>query len=224
MCSDFVATTHPKFLTWISFFSEFSWKDTSLTHIFQVHVLYTLFQKKSTFNLSILPGTPGSLTLTYGLDDFVKSSWKWLEKNRIYNPRFTGIHSSPKERQLQKCCVSFGKECTVQDYNFWFLILSIYYFTKSFISSVIFWRTSFYELNLFLFLIRWQWLLLLLLLHGIVLLLSYWHFLADYPWCLKLPIYQKWKLSIMRPNDKEIRGYSLDWIWYLLINIERNWI
>ena len=29
----------------------------------------------------------------------------------MYNPRFTGIHSSPKERQLQKCCVSFLKEC-----------------------------------------------------------------------------------------------------------------
>ena len=27
------------------------------------------------------------------------------------NPRFTGIHSSPKERQLPKCCVSFEKEC-----------------------------------------------------------------------------------------------------------------
>ncbi len=30
----------------------------------------------------------------------------------MYNPRFTGVHSSPKERQLQKCCVSFGKECS----------------------------------------------------------------------------------------------------------------
>ncbi len=29
----------------------------------------------------------------------------------MYNPRFTGIHSSPKERQLLKCCVSFEKEC-----------------------------------------------------------------------------------------------------------------
>ncbi len=28
------------------------------------------------------------------------------------SPRFTGIHSSPKERQLRKCCVSFEKECT----------------------------------------------------------------------------------------------------------------
>ncbi len=30
-------------------------------------------------------------------------------------PKETGIHSSPKERQLQKCCVSFGKECM----NWW---------------------------------------------------------------------------------------------------------
>ncbi len=29
----------------------------------------------------------------------------------MHNPRFTCIHSSPKETQLQKCCVSFGKEC-----------------------------------------------------------------------------------------------------------------
>ncbi len=27
----------------------------------------------------------------------------------LHNPRFTGIHSSPKERQLQKSCVSFGQ-------------------------------------------------------------------------------------------------------------------
>ncbi len=31
----------------------------------------------------------------------------------MHNPRFTGIHSSPKETQLQECCVSFGKECRI---------------------------------------------------------------------------------------------------------------
>ena len=31
--------------------------------------------------------------------------------NPTYNLRFTGIHSSTKERQLPKCCVSFEKEC-----------------------------------------------------------------------------------------------------------------
>ncbi len=37
---------------------------------------YTLLQKKVTFNLSISPGAPRSLTLTCGLDDFVKRSWE----------------------------------------------------------------------------------------------------------------------------------------------------
>ncbi len=30
----------------------------------------------------------------------------------MHNPIFTGVHSSPKETQLQKCCASFGKECS----------------------------------------------------------------------------------------------------------------
>ena len=29
-----------------------------------------------------------------------------------FGPKFTGLHSYPKERQLQKSCVSFGQECT----------------------------------------------------------------------------------------------------------------
>ncbi len=33
----------------------------------------------------------------------------------MYNPSFTGTHSSPKERHLQKCCVSFGKECNISN-------------------------------------------------------------------------------------------------------------
>ena len=39
---------------------------------------YTLHQKKVTFNLSISPGAPVSLTLTYGLDDYVKWSWEYM--------------------------------------------------------------------------------------------------------------------------------------------------
>ncbi len=35
----------------------------------------------------------------------------------MYNQGFTGIHSSPKERQLQKSCVSFGKECKKHSHN-----------------------------------------------------------------------------------------------------------
>ncbi len=50
----------------------------------------------------------------------VRVMWPWIMGNlhigffveMMYNPRFTGIHSSPKERQLPKCCVSFDKECT----------------------------------------------------------------------------------------------------------------
>ncbi len=40
--------------------------------------------------------------------------WQVVTMNIVemmYNPGFTGIHSSPKERQLPKCCVSFEKEC-----------------------------------------------------------------------------------------------------------------
>ncbi len=32
----------------------------------------------------------------------------------MYNPRFTGIHYSPKEMRLPKSCISFGKECIVE--------------------------------------------------------------------------------------------------------------
>ncbi len=43
--------------------------------------------------------------------------WPWHRvfmsiAKMVYNSSFTGIHSSPKERHLQKCCVSFGKECS----------------------------------------------------------------------------------------------------------------
>ena len=31
----------------------------------------------------------------------------------IYNPRVTGIESSPKEMQPYECCVSFGNDCSI---------------------------------------------------------------------------------------------------------------
>ncbi len=54
-------------------------------------ISHTLFEKKCNFK----PGAPGSLTST-----------RWC-----MTPIFTGIHSSPKERQLQKFCFSYQKEC-----------------------------------------------------------------------------------------------------------------
>ncbi len=35
-----------------------------------------------------------------------------------HNPRYTGINSSSKERQLKEKCVSIGKECTAKDLAF----------------------------------------------------------------------------------------------------------
>ncbi len=32
-----------------------------------------------------------------------------------FGPKFTDLHSSPKDWQLQKSCVSFGEECTGKD-------------------------------------------------------------------------------------------------------------
>ncbi len=34
-----------------------------------------------------------------------------------FGPKLTDLHSSPKERQLQKSCVSFGEECRVPDFH-----------------------------------------------------------------------------------------------------------
>ena len=61
--------------------------------------IYTHSQKERNFSSWIFTGAQvqGHVTLDHG-----KSA---------YNPRFTGIHSSPKERQLPNCCVSFEKEC-----------------------------------------------------------------------------------------------------------------
>ncbi len=46
---------------------------------------------------------PWFQTLIQGDVDFVKWS---------FGLKLNGAHSSPKERQLQKSCVSFGEECT----------------------------------------------------------------------------------------------------------------
>ncbi len=35
-----------------------------------------------------------------------------------FGQKFTDLHSSAKERQLQKSCVSFGEECTFRDMNY----------------------------------------------------------------------------------------------------------
>ncbi len=41
--------------------------------------------------------------------------WQIVTRSNVqmkFGPKFTDLHSSPKERQLQKSCVSFGEECT----------------------------------------------------------------------------------------------------------------
>ncbi len=57
-------------------------------------LMYTLPQKKCRLNPSIFPVDPGSLTLTQG------------------HVRFTDIHSSPKEMQPRRTCISFCEECS----------------------------------------------------------------------------------------------------------------
>ncbi len=46
-----------------------------------------------------------------------------------FGPNFTGLHSSPKERQLQKSCFSFEEECTstkdVHQFRY-FLLMNTY--------------------------------------------------------------------------------------------------
>ena len=46
-------------------------------------------------------------------------TWKRPHSTLMHNPRVTGIHSSPKERQLQKCCVSFRNDCRYIQHNIW---------------------------------------------------------------------------------------------------------
>ncbi len=87
-------------------------------NIWHYHLLnsyYTLFQKKRNINLSISPGSPGSLTLTYGLYDFVK--WSLLE---VVDRSVVKVESDPgsltlthglQEWMISKSCVSFEEEC-----------------------------------------------------------------------------------------------------------------
>ena len=43
----------------------------------------------------------------------------------MYNPRSTGIHSSSKEKQLQKCYVSFRNDCSVWEADFRIVIVAL---------------------------------------------------------------------------------------------------
>ena len=63
---------------------------------------YTLPQKKRNFNFQIFNGDPGPGSVTPG---------HVLQGE--FGPKFTDLHSSPKERQLQKSCGSFGEECSM---------------------------------------------------------------------------------------------------------------
>ncbi len=78
--------------------------------------MYTLPQEERNFNVHIFPGAPGFPTLTQGHIDFVKNSLLQIAARSILQMTFgltlNGVHSSPKERQLQKSCVSFGDECS----------------------------------------------------------------------------------------------------------------
>ena len=64
--------------------------------------MYTLPQKKRNFNFKIFHGDPGPGSVTPG----------HVQPGK-FGPKFTDLHSSPKERQLQKSCVSFGEECSL---------------------------------------------------------------------------------------------------------------
>ena len=68
--------------------------------------IYALFQKKRNFNLSIFPTAPESLTLAL----------------MMYNARFIGIHSSPKERQLKKVAFLLEESvCMTKRHHPWFI-------------------------------------------------------------------------------------------------------
>ncbi len=71
---------------------------------------YTLPRKKRNFNFQILwwPWIRVSDTRWWGFWQIVIRSI--LEMT--FGPKFTDLHSSPKERKLQKSCVSFGEDCT----------------------------------------------------------------------------------------------------------------
>ncbi len=50
-------------------------------------------QKKRKFNLSIFPGAPGSLTLTYGFKIWSQVQWHTIFWRRVYNSIKTATHS-----------------------------------------------------------------------------------------------------------------------------------
>ena len=77
------------------------------------HFMSTLFpKKKHNFNFQIFYGDPGWGSVTQGHVHQGKCSWSIVEMT--FGPKFTDLHSTPKERQLQKSCVSFGEECTLR--------------------------------------------------------------------------------------------------------------
>ena len=73
-------------------------------------LIYTLPQKKRKFNVPIFPGAPGFLTLIQVMSILSNALDSNLQKTFVL--KLNGAHSSQKERQLQKSCVSFGEECT----------------------------------------------------------------------------------------------------------------
>ena len=52
-----------------------------------------------------------------------------------FDPNFTGLHSSPKERQLQKSCVSFGEECIIHKVGKYIWCLAIFIPIVSFLTD-----------------------------------------------------------------------------------------
>ncbi len=64
--------------------------------------IHTLPQMKRKFNFQIFHNEPGPGSVTPG----------HVHQGK-FGPKFTDLHSSPKERHLQKSCVSFGEGCIV---------------------------------------------------------------------------------------------------------------
>ncbi len=70
--------------------------------------MYTLHQKKVTFNVSICPCAPGSLTLTDGLNDSVITNFD-------NDPGSLTLISGHQEKSMKKMQLSFGEECKSSD-------------------------------------------------------------------------------------------------------------
>ena len=80
-----------------------------MSHLCQVSVaLYTLPQNKRNFNFHIFHGYPRPGSVTPGHVHQGKCPWSNVQMK--FGPKFTDLHSSPKEKQLQKNCVSFGEK------------------------------------------------------------------------------------------------------------------